>query len=155
SGVGPILATDVLPHRVEAARASGADDTRLTRLDGQPDDVADWGPVDVAFEVAGEEAALETALHTVRPGGRVVVVGTPPSDRHSFEASLARRKGLTISLLMRPKAHHMLRAIELVDDGAVDLSGIITERFALSEGPAAFEALARRGGLKIVVKPSE
>ena len=53
------------------------------------------------------------------------------------------------------KSQHMLRAIELVDDGLVDLSGLISARYPISEGAAAFEALVSRSGLKIVVKPSE
>ena len=154
AGVARIQASDALSHRLEAAAISGADEVRLTAVDGQPDDVDQWGPVDIAFEVAGEDAALETALRTVRVGGRVVVVGIPPTDRHSFAAGLAREKGLTLVLSRRMKSQHMLRAIELVDDGAVDLSGLISDSYPLSEGVAAFDALVARAGLKIVVKPT-
>ena len=155
AGVTRILATDARPHRLEAARASGADDVRLTTVGGQPDGVEAWGPVDVAFEVAGEDAALATALRTVRIGGRVVVVGIPPTDRYSFQAGMAREKGLTLVLSRRMKPQHMLRAIELVDHGVIDLSGLISTTYAISEGTAAFEALMSRAGLKIVVKPSQ
>jgi L-iditol 2-dehydrogenase len=50
----------------------------------------------VAFEAAGEDAALADAIDNVRPGGRVVLVGIPGGDRTSFTASTARRKGLTL-----------------------------------------------------------
>ena len=154
-GLGPILATDTLPHRVEAALASGAAEARLTAIDSQPVDVGSWGPVDVAFEVAGEDAALETALRTVRVGGRVVVVGIPPTDSTTFGASLAREKGLSIVMSRRMQPQHLLRAVELVDDGAIDLDGLISHRFPIGEGRAAFEALVSRAGLKVVVKPSD
>ncbi|MDJ0924340.1 MAG: alcohol dehydrogenase catalytic domain-containing protein [Acidimicrobiia bacterium] len=155
AGAGPIQASDPLPHRLEAARDSGADDTRLTGVDGQPDGVYDWGPVDVAFEAAGEDAALETALRTVRTGGRVVVVGIPPDDRSSFPAALARERGLTIVLSRRMKPQHMHAAIKLVDRGAVSLYGMITSRYAIGRGPEAFAELVSRSGLKVVIKPSE
>jgi L-iditol 2-dehydrogenase len=155
AGIGHIQASDVLPHRLEAARVSGADDVRLAAVDGQPDGVEAWGPVDVAFEAAGEDAAVETALITVRPGGRVVVVGIPPSDRTSFRAGLAREKGITIVLSRRMQQRHMLQAIELVDHGSVDLGGIISATYPISEGPQAFEELVSRSGMKIVVKPSD
>lgn len=154
-GVERVLATDARPHRVAAALASGADEARLTAIEGQPDGVEDWGPVDVAFEAAGEDAALETALRTVRIGGRVVVVGIPPSDRHSFQAGLAREKGVTIAMSRRMQSQHMLRAIELVEAGVVDLSGLITDRYPIAEGVAAFDALVARAGLKVVVKPTD
>ncbi|CAN5609822.1 2,3-butanediol dehydrogenase [soil metagenome] len=154
AGVDPILATDRLPHRVAAALASGAKEARLAGEDGQPEGVDAWGPVDVAFEAAGVDEALETALRMVRIGGRVVVVGIPSTPRTSVWAALAREKGLTLAFSRRMKSQHMLRAIELVDQGAVDLSGIITSRLALVDGRATLAELAARSGLKIVVRPS-
>jgi L-iditol 2-dehydrogenase len=155
SGAGSIQASDLLPHRLDAARTAGADDVRATDVDGQPEGVDEWGPVDVAFEAAGEDAALETALRTVRTGGRVVVVGIPPVDRTTFPAALARERGLTVVLSRRMKPHHMHRAIDLVDRGVVGLGGMITARFPISQGPEAFAQLVSRSGLKIVVKPTE
>lgn len=154
AGAGSIQASDPLPHRLEAALSSGADDVRSTDFAGRPAGVDDWGPVDVAFDAAGEDAAIETALRTVRTGGRVVIVGIPPNDRSSFGAALAREKGLTIVMSRRMKQHHMHRAIDLVDRGAVDLGGMITARFPISRGPEGFTELIRRSGLKIVITPS-
>ena len=155
AGAGSIQASDPLPHRLEAALASGADDVRRTDIDGRPEGVEGWGPVDVAFEAAGEDASIETALRTVRPGGRAIIVGIPPQDRSSFGASLAREKGLTIVMSRRMKPHHMHRAIDLVDRGVIDLGDMITSRFPISQGPEAFAQLVSRAGLKIVIKPSE
>ncbi len=154
AGAGHIQATDPLPHRRSAALGSGADEVRHTDIDGQPQGVDDWGPVDVAFEASGEDAAIETALRTVRTGGRVVIAGIPPGDRSSFPASIARERGLTILLSRRMKAHHMHRAIELVERGAVSLDGLITARYPIAQGPEAFAKLLRRSELKIVVNPS-
>jgi L-iditol 2-dehydrogenase len=154
-GASTIQASDPLAHRREAALASGADDVRHTDADGQPDYVDDWGPVDVAFEAAGEDAAIETALRTVRTGGRVVVVGIPPNDRTAFPAALAREKGITVVLSRRMKAHHMAEAIALVDGGSVGLADMITARYPLSRGPEAFADLVGRSGLKIVINPTD
>jgi len=154
AGLGRIVATDALPHRVEAALASGADEAYLTSVDGQPDGIEAWDPVDVAFEAAGEDAAIESALISVRLGGRVVVVGIPPTNRHSFTARRAREKGLTMAFSRRMKALHMLRAIELVDHGLVSLDGLVTGTYPLSQSAAAFDALVARSGLKIIVKPT-
>jgi len=149
AGCGPIVATDPLPHRVEAARASGATHA-LTALDpAAPDRVE----VDVAFEVAGEDAALADAVADVRPAGRVVLVGIPSDDSTSFPASAARRKGLTLLLCRRMSAPDLPRAIRLVDSGRVDLSGLVSERHPLPDAHLAFEALVERRGLKSVVEP--
>jgi L-iditol 2-dehydrogenase len=51
--------------------------------------------------------------------------------------STARRKGLTIKLSRRMK-HVYPRAIELVSSGAVDVDGLVSHRFPLTEAPHAF-----------------
>lgn len=155
AGAGRIQASDPLAHRREAALASGADDVRAVAVGGQPEAVDSWGPVDIAYDASGEDAAVETAMRTVRTGGRVVVVGIPPNNRTSFPAALGRERGLTIVMSRRMKVQHLHRAIELVDRGLVDLSGMITARYPINEGPEAFKRLLTRSELKIVVKPSE
>ena len=154
-GVGRVIATDAKPHRVEAALVSGADEAWPTAVDGQPEGIRDVAKVDVTFEVAGEDAALESAMITAKPGGRVVVVGIPPTNRHAFPAGEVRRKGLTVAWSRRMKAIHMLRAIEMADHGIVSLEGLISATYPLSEAAKAFDDLVARNGLKIVVKPTE
>jgi L-iditol 2-dehydrogenase len=153
TGASRVVATDRLPQRVEAALASGASEALLV-TDDQPVGLGEREPVDVTFEVSGDDEGLETALAIARIGGKVVLVGIPGSGRTSFRASLARGKGLTLYTARRMKARHLLRAIELVDDGLVDLGGLITATYPLRDGRAAFEALASRSGLKVVVRPS-
>ncbi len=138
AGAMEIFATEPLPHRMDAARG----------LDAVP-----WAPgreVDVAFECAGNDAAVADACAAVRPGGRVVLVGIPDDDRTSFNASLARRKALTIKLVRRMK-HTYPRAIRLVEKGLVDVRSLVTHRFPLEKTPEAFAVAAQREGLKVVV----
>jgi L-iditol 2-dehydrogenase len=139
AGATEVLAADPLPHRLDAALARGA------RADG--------ADVDVAFEVAGEDEAVAATIELVRPGGRVVLVGIPDADRTSFPAAAARRKGLTILLARRMKASDLRRAIDLVDQGRIELTGLVTERHTLADGREAFDALRERRGLKVVVEP--
>jgi L-iditol 2-dehydrogenase len=157
-GAKPIVATDRLPHRVAAAQAMGATHAVTVGADGGADPAdEDLGPasgVDVAFEAAGEDAAVETAIRAVRPGGRVVLLGIPADDRTSFTASVARRKGLTILLSRRMEPADLPRAIRLAEARRVDLRSLVTERCPLSRAQAGFAALSDRRGLKVVVEPS-
>jgi L-iditol 2-dehydrogenase len=153
AGASHIEATDRLAHRVAAAARLGADEAVLVQP-GERAVTCAGGPVDVGFEVAGNDEALEDALNAVRPGGRVVLVGIPTDDRTSFPAGLARRKGLTLMLARRMAADDLPRAIELARAGRLALAPLITERFPLSRAAEAFAALASRRGLKVVVNPS-
>jgi L-iditol 2-dehydrogenase len=158
-GVGTILATDRLAHRVAAAKALGATDAYL--VDGDPGH--DFTPerrdardiaVDVAFEVSGSDAGLSDAIAAARPAGRVVLVGIPPGDRTSFEAAAARRKELALLECRRMQASDLPRAIEMVAAGSIDLASLITHRFPIAQTRDAFETLAERRGVKVIVQPN-
>jgi L-iditol 2-dehydrogenase len=153
AGATVVVATDPLPHRLAAAAAMGA-----THAPGAgealPERLSGRGGFDVAFEAAGEDAALADAIEAVRPGGRVVLVGIPDGDRTSFTASAARRKGLTLLLARRMKPADLPRAIRLAEAGRVELGSLVTERYPLTQGGEAFEALVSRRGLKVVVEPT-
>jgi L-iditol 2-dehydrogenase len=151
AAVREIVATDLLPHRADAARASGA--TRASLVDVNATDPAAEMRVDVAFECAGTDEALDTAVRAVAPGGRVLLLGIPAGDRTAFPASVARRKELALQLVRRMEASDLGRAVALVAAGRVSLDGLVSHRFPLEDAPTAFLQLARRAGLKIVVEP--
>ena len=155
SGATNIVATDVLPHRVEAAKAFGAHHAILVgdrRGVEMIRAASGERGVDVAFEVAGDQEAVEAAVAAVRPGGKVILVGIPSDDKTSFSASVARRKGLTIKLVRRMK-HTYLRAIDLVSNGLVDVRSLMTHRFPLEQAAEAFEVAQRREGIKVIIHP--
>lgn len=154
SGAANIIATDKLPHRVEAAKRFGAsqaflvnEDTRLNEMQA----AANGRGVDVAFEAAGTQDAVDSAVESVASGGKVVLAGIPDDDKTSFSASTARRKGLTIKLVRRMK-HTYPRAIELVSKGLVDVHSMVTHRFPLKQANEAFRVAERREGLKVIIE---
>ena len=143
AGARVVVASDPLAHRRAAARAAGAEHAVAP---GELSDVQ----VDVTFEVAGAQDAVDAAIALARPGARVVLVGIPSADRTSFSASEARRKGLTLVMARRMKAVYP-RAVSLVQRGLVDLPGLVSHRFPLDRSAEAFAAAAARDGLKVVV----
>jgi L-iditol 2-dehydrogenase len=155
AGATHVIATDKLPHRLEAARSLGA--TAVFQAAGGRESAevlaaTDGKGVDVAFEAAGENEAVETAIAAARPGARVVLIGIPADDRTAFTASLARRKGLTIKLTRRMKPVYP-RAIRLVESSMVDVRSLVTHRFPLEEFDKAFSTAQRREGLKVIIEP--
>jgi len=155
SGAQAIYVTDVLSHRLEAALRLGATKAILATQESEvPEIMAATGGrgVDVAFEVAGENEAVEAAIYSVKPGGRVILAGIPADDRTSFPASVARRKGLTIKLVRRMKCTYP-RAIRLVESGKVDVRSLVSHTFPLERAPDAFAVAAQREGLKVIITP--
>jgi L-iditol 2-dehydrogenase len=109
--------------------------------------------VDAAIEIAGEDDALETAVILARPAGTVVVAGIPAGDHSTIAASIARRKGLDIRFSRRMNRTYP-RAIAMVEAGIVEVSSLVTHRFAIAEFDAAFRIAVRRDGLKVLIRPS-
>jgi L-iditol 2-dehydrogenase len=154
SGATTIVATDRLPHRVDAARRLGA---VAALVDGGAErDVllaATGGRgVDVAIEIAGDDDAIETAAILARPAGTVVVAGIPAGDHSTIAASIARRKGLDLRFSRRMNRSYP-RAIALVEAGLVNVSSVVTHRYGLVEFEEGFRTAARRDGLKVVICP--
>jgi L-iditol 2-dehydrogenase len=149
AGATVALAVDPLEHRRAAASRARAEAAIA------PEEFESWdgAEVDVAFEAAGTDEAVDIALHAARPGARIVLAGIPGGDdRTSFSASIARRKGATLALVRRMKEVYP-RAVRLVETGAVELQPLVTHRFSLDRVGDAFEVAARREGLKVVVEP--
>ncbi len=155
AGASTIYATEILPHRLDAARALGA--TAVFQVDGGRESaeilkITGGRGVDVAFEASEENGAVEAAIAATKPGGRVILIGIPGDDRTSFSASAARRKGLTLALVRRMKNTYP-RAIRLVREGLIDVRSLVTGRYPLEDYETALAAATRREGLKIILEP--
>jgi len=146
AGATRVVVVEPLAHRRDAAKRLGAD--VLLDVDEVPDDIG----AHTVFEMAGSDAAVEIALRVARPGARVVLGGIPDGDRTSFQASLARRKGLTLVLVRRMNEAYP-RAIRLVEQGLIDISSIVSHRYPLERAAEAFAVAADRQGLKVVIEP--
>lgn len=157
AGASRIIATDLFSHRLEAARGLGADEVYLASQGAEQAQIMaatrNRG-VDVSFETAGENLAVETAVETCKPGGRVILCGISSDKKTSFNASPARRKGLTIKMVRRMK-HTYPRAIRMVEAGQVDVRSVVSHRFPFLEYKQAFDIAQTRAGLKVILLPSE
>jgi len=156
AGATRLVATDRLSHRLDAARELGATDALLAGDKTHEESAAILAAtagrgLDVAFECAGDQDAVNAAFDAVRIGGKVILCGIPSEDHTSFIASVARRKGLTIKLVRRMK-HVYPRAIELVARGLVNVGALVTHRYKLQEAHVAFEVANRREGVKVMIE---
>lgn len=146
-GPARVLAVEPLAHRRAAALAMGATEAVDALGPGEGEPV-----FDVVFEASGSPGAVAAAVDLARPGGTVVLVGIPDDDRTTFQASVARRKGLGL-LLVRRSVPANERARRLIEAGRIRLDGLVTHRLPLGRAAEAFELAAARPGLKVVVEP--
>lgn len=144
-----VVAVEPLAHRREAALRAGA--TAAVAPEDVTADSELAAMSDVAFEVSGSDDGLARAALLSRPGARVVLVGIPEEDATTFQASLMRRKGLTLACVRRMTGDAYARGISLAVRGAIDLSWLTSRRFPLADAVTAFEVAAAREGNKVVI----
>jgi len=155
-GIPAIYMTDKIDARLEAARKAGAIWT------GNPDrsDVAkeiealEPGGLDAVFECCGDQDACDQAVELLRPGGRLLIIGIPESDRISFDAHRLRRKEINIHNVRRQKGC-IPAAIDMIKKLNADVDFMVTHIFNLEETQEAFELAEhyRDGVIKAIVKP--
>ncbi|MBI3923488.1 MAG: alcohol dehydrogenase catalytic domain-containing protein [Armatimonadetes bacterium] len=155
SGAAPIIATDLLPWRLEYARRYGATVTVDANENPIPAVMAatDGRGVDVIFEAAFGDETVAQAAEMARLGGRLVLVGITNKDNIVMRASAARRKGLTIKMSRRMK-HTYPTALRLAVQKRIDLMEMVTHRFPLREADKAFALNAdyTEGVVKAVIE---
>lgn len=99
--------------------------------------------LDVVFECCGEQSAVDQAVDLLKPGGRLVLVGIPETDRISVCIDVCRRKELILQNVRRQ--NHCTRLVmDLVADGRIDVDGLITHRFPLERTREAFDLVDAR-----------
>ncbi|MFQ5737493.1 MAG: zinc-binding dehydrogenase [Acidobacteriota bacterium] len=114
--------------------------------------LAGSGGADVAFEVIGRPETIETAFECVRPGGRLVIVGYT-AEKVSLSAAriMFREVEVVGSLGCRPVDYP--RLIQLCAAGKVNVSKLVTHRFALEDIAEAFGVMKAGESLRSVVIP--
>src|SRR5690606_21223244 len=146
-----VLAVDLNPRKEDVARAFGADRFVLSErgmsaqaLGQAVRDAAASTPVDVVIECSGAPVAVEAALHAVKRGGRVVLVGMAAPGASvplGLDAMLSGRE--IISVMnggARPEEDYP-RLIELARARRIDLASQVTQVWPLEQFEDAIAAL--------------
>jgi L-iditol 2-dehydrogenase len=155
SKTGNIYATDKINSRLEFAKSLGASWTGNPGNIDIVEAIHDLEPhlLDVVFECCGEQEAIDQALDILKPGGMLVVVGIPETDRVSFDVSKMRRKEITIRNVRRQN-ECMEEAIQLVSNHPYTIEKMVTHTFNLEQTKDAFDLVAgyKDGVIKAMIK---
>jgi L-iditol 2-dehydrogenase len=170
-GMGPIGFSVMLPALAEGAEAIYATDRIDERLNlasahgatwiGNPDKVDVVSEIearepwllDVVFECCGQQEALDQAMRLLKPGGKLMLIGIPEFDRFSFVAETGRRSEICIQNVRRQNGC-VQKALDMVVDGRVDPSFMVTHRFPFDQTKQAFDLVDsyENGVLKAMVE---
>lgn len=110
---------------------------------------------DVIIVAAPAHQAQEQALRLAAIGGRINFFGGLPKDKPtiSFDSNLVHYKELTVTGTTACSTNDCRQAAKIVNSGRIDLSGLVTARFTLSQAVEAFAAALDQRSLKVVIAP--
>jgi (R,R)-butanediol dehydrogenase / meso-butanediol dehydrogenase / diacetyl reductase len=154
-GAGQIIAVDVHAHRLALAGAMGASRVvDATREDsaGAVFAATSGRGVAIAFEVAGMQATLDSALACIRKGGEAVLVGLMGKAQVDVFDIVNRELRLTGSVGYRDVFPTL---IAWTSKRLIDPSVIVTRKVSLAQAvPQGFDALlADKDQVKVLVSP--
>ncbi len=156
AGCGQIIAIDLDDDRLALARKLGATHTLNAGQGNMAADVqqlTNGRGADVAFEVVGVSATVNTAIECARKGATVTLVGNlSPTVTMPLQAIVTGQLRIQGSCAINGEYE---AALDLIASGRIDVLAILSAEAPLTEGPDWFRRLYDRekGLIKVVLKP--
>ena len=157
AGCSPIIAIDLDDDRLTLARSLGATHTLNARTDtdvpAQVRELTHGRGADVAFEVVGANATINTAISCVRKGATITLVGNlTPIVEIPMQKIVTEQLRLQGSCAINGEYE---ASLALISSGKINVGAILSAEVPLSEGAAWFDRLYNheKGLMKVVLKP--
>ena len=157
-GPSKVFAIDLVPERLAEAERLGA-------IPVNPNDVdpvafirehnGGLGPLRV-IEAVGPDETVALALRLVRSGGTVSMIGASVSTNFPLNLGFLQWKNVTFKASLTSVPIYWGELIPLVMEGRLKPERLITHRFPLSQGAAAYALFDSRkeGVMKVLLQPS-
>ena len=152
-GARHVVVTDVNPFRLELARKMGASravDVRTQTLGDVMQGLGMTEGFDVGMEMSGNGQAFRDLLGVMNHGGRVAILGIPPSEV-SIDWNQVIFKGLMLKgVYGREMFETWYKMVAMLQTG-LDVSPVVTHRFPAARYAEAFEAMRSGQSGKVVL----
>ena len=158
-GVAEVYVVDVMDKRLDKAMELGA----TAVINGKREDVVarlneltGGAGTDLAIDTAGSEFTVRQAIMAAAKGSTIVLVGYSKSGEMNMPTDFILNKELTLKSVFRYR-HIYPIAIEAVASGKVNLKGIVSNIFPLSDIQHAMDESVRNKAdiVKSVIKIEE
>jgi len=156
-GAGTIMATDINPWRLEAARRFGAAFAFPAASDVRAQVLAATGGrlADRVIVCTGAPQAVNQSMHLVASGGTVLFFGAPDQNGEALiPFPEIWRREITLQTSYGAAPGDLAIAVELIRARRVPVAEMVTHRFPLEGIGEAFRAVASGGeSIKVIINP--
>lgn len=152
-GARHVVITDVNSYRLELAAKMGASRTvnvAEQELRDVMDELGMSEGFDVGLEMSGVPSAFTSMLETMNHGGKIAMLGIPPSDM-AIDWTQVIFKGLEIKgIYGREMFETWYKMASLIQSG-LDISPILTHEFGVVDFQAGFDMMASGESGKVIL----
>jgi len=144
AGARHVVITDVNPDRLELAGSMGvtrALDVRSQEIAAAQQDLEMTEGFDIGLEMSGKPEALRDMLANMAHGGRVAMLGIP-SEEIAIDWNSVVFNMLTIKGIYGREMYESWYAMTVLLQSGLDITPVITHRFAAAEFEEAFATAA-------------
>jgi len=152
-GARHVVITDVNDYRLDLARKMGASralNVAHDSIEGAMRDLGMEEGFDVGLEMSGNPVAFRDLLKSMHHGGRVALLGIPPSDV-AIDWNEVIFKGLVIKGIYGREMFETWYKMAAMLQSGLDVTPIITHRFAIGEYERAFETMNSGRSGKVIL----
>jgi threonine 3-dehydrogenase len=154
AGARYVVITDVNPYRLELACQMGvtrAVDARVTKLADVQTELGMKEGFDVGLEMSGNASAFHDMLENMCHGGKIAMLGIPPGEI-AIDWNLVIFNMLTIKGIYGREMYETWYKMTVMLQSGLDISRVITHRFAYRDYEEAFEVMRSGDSGKIILE---
>jgi L-iditol 2-dehydrogenase/threonine 3-dehydrogenase len=154
-GAKKVLISDINDFRLKKAQEVGIlDICNVATEDFKSAAQAAFGDegFDVAFEAAGVEASLDTAVQQIQKGGCIVVVAVY-GERPRVDISILGDRELSLVGTLMYRQEDYEQAVAWLASGQLNTESLVTARFPFEQYNEAYQHIDKNGGstLKVMI----
>ncbi|MBP8296422.1 MAG: L-threonine 3-dehydrogenase [Burkholderiales bacterium] len=152
-GARHVVITDMNPYRLALAQKMGATRTVNVERESLSEVMREIGMVegfDVGLEMSGVPGAFRQMLETMNHGGKIALLGIPPSDT-AIDWNQVIFKGLIIKGVYGREMYETWYKMIAMVQGGLDLMPMITHRLPVADFLEGFETMASGQSGKVVL----
>lgn len=154
SGAKHVFVSNRGKERREVANRLGAVGVEPDELGERIAEATGGAGADVVVVCIGAPELAQQALELAAEGGRVnYFAGFPKGSTSQMEPNLIHYKELQVTGGSNARRRDVVRAIDLLEKGLINVDEIVTHTFPLSKVKDAYAAVNSRLGVKICVVP--
>lgn len=156
SGCSNVILADIKKEKLDFVKKHYNDrlitfDLSNGKLDGFIAGIAPDG-IDIIFEASGSKEAYTSSLHTLKPGGRLILIGMPSSPV-PIDIVALQVKEISVDSIFR-YVNIYQRTINLISSGKLKIHPLVTHTYSFNEAMAAFDYASSLPGeaVKIMIE---